>query len=52
MLKNKIILITGSSRGIGAATARLAKSYGAFVVLHGRTESEHHAAVSQEIIKA
>ena len=39
MLKNKTILITGSSRGIGAATARLAKKYGAKVILHGRSES-------------
>ena len=40
MLKNKIVLITGSSRGIGAATARLARSYGARVVLHGKQESD------------
>lgn len=39
MLKNKTILITGSSRGIGAATAILAKKYGANVILHGKTES-------------
>jgi len=32
-LKGKIIFITGSVRGIGAATARLAKSYGATVAL-------------------
>lgn len=39
LLKNKVILITGSSRGIGAATARLAKQYGADVILHGKAES-------------
>lgn len=38
-LENKRILITGSSRGIGATTARLAKEYGAEVILHGRSES-------------
>jgi len=38
-LKGKVILITGSSRGIGAETARLAASYGARVILHGRTGS-------------
>ncbi|MDP4001176.1 MAG: hypothetical protein Q8P83_02965 [bacterium] len=32
MLKDKIILITGSSSGIGAATARLAKEYGAIPI--------------------
>ncbi|MEK6840542.1 MAG: SDR family NAD(P)-dependent oxidoreductase [Nanoarchaeota archaeon] len=41
MLENKTILITGSSRGIGAATARLAKSYGAEVILHGKTDSQN-----------
>lgn len=39
MLDGKTILITGSSRGIGAATARLAVGYGAKVILHGKTES-------------
>lgn len=49
MLENKTILITGSSRGIGEATARLAKSYGAKVVLHGKTESEKLKALSDEL---
>lgn len=40
MLEGKIILITGSSRGIGAATAKLAALYGAKVILHGKTKSE------------
>lgn len=39
MLDGKIVLITGSSRGIGAAAARLAKNYGAKVILHGRMGS-------------
>ena len=38
MLKDKTILITGSSSGIGAATARVAKEYGASVIVHGKTE--------------
>lgn len=49
MLKGKNILITGSSSGIGAATARLAKHYGANVVLHGKTESEKLIALAKEI---
>jgi 3-oxoacyl-[acyl-carrier protein] reductase len=49
MLKGKNILITGSSSGIGAATARLAKQYGANVVLHGKTESEKLVALAEEI---
>lgn len=48
-LKNKTVLITGSSRGIGAAIARLAKEHGAEVILHGRTESENLKKLSQEL---
>lgn len=49
MLANKTIFITGSSRGMGAAAARLAKSYGAKVILHGKTESDQLKAISQEL---
>jgi 3-oxoacyl-[acyl-carrier protein] reductase len=38
-LEGKIVLITGSARGIGAATARMASEYGAQVILHGKTDS-------------
>lgn len=49
MLKNKSILITGSSRGIGRAVAKLAKSYGAEVILHGKTESEQLKILAKEL---
>jgi len=49
MLEGKIVLITGSSRGIGAAVAKLAKGYGADVVLHGQAESEHLKQLSKEL---
>lgn len=49
MLENKTILITGSARGIGAATARIAKSYGATVILHGKTESEELKKLSKTL---
>lgn len=49
MLKDKIILITGSSSGIGAATAKLAKEYGAKVILHGKTESEELKTLAKEL---
>ena len=49
MLKDKIILITGSSSGIGAATARLAKEYGAIPILHGRTESSELKKLASEL---
>ena len=49
MLENKTILITGSSRGIGAATARLAKKYGWSVILHGKTQSQQLKELAKEI---
>lgn len=49
MLEGKTILITGSSRGIGAATARLAKKYGASVVVHGKTDSEDLKKITEEL---
>ena len=39
MLTDKIALVTGASRGIGAAAARLFTEEGATVVLNARTES-------------
>jgi 3-oxoacyl-[acyl-carrier protein] reductase len=47
-MKNTI-LITGSSRGIGAAIARLAKKYGYEVLLHGRTESKELMSLAKEL---
>lgn len=49
MLKGKTILISGSSRGIGRATAVLAKKYGANVILHGRTESRELKALAKKL---
>lgn len=49
MLKDKVVLITGSSRGIGLASAKKAIDYGATVVLHGKTESEELKALAQEL---
>jgi 3-oxoacyl-[acyl-carrier protein] reductase len=49
MLEGKTILITGSSRGIGAATAKLAKGYGANVIVHGRTESADLDKIAKEL---
>ena len=44
----KIMLITGSSRGIGASIARLAIANGYEVLLHGKSSSEHLLALSRE----
>ncbi len=49
MLENKTILITGSNGGIGAATARLAKKYGAQVVLHGRAATKDLKDLAKEL---
>jgi 3-oxoacyl-[acyl-carrier protein] reductase len=46
---SKIILITGSSRGIGAAVARLAKEKGYDVLLHGKTTTPALKALAKEL---
>jgi 3-oxoacyl-[acyl-carrier protein] reductase len=45
----KTILITGSSRGIGKATAQLAYKQGYKVIVHGRTDSAGLNAVHKEL---
>lgn len=49
ILKDKIILITGSARGIGAATARLAHKRGAKIILNGKTGSEQLINLAREL---
>lgn len=49
MLSERLVLIAGSSRGIGAAAARLALRYGARVVIHGRIESPALTALAAEL---
>jgi len=46
-LKNKIILITGSTTGIGEATARRCVEEGAYVMIHGRNETRAKKLVSE-----
>lgn len=50
-LDDKVALVTGSSRGIGAATAKLFAQRGARVVVHGRDETAL-ALVRAEIERA
>jgi NAD(P)-dependent dehydrogenase (short-subunit alcohol dehydrogenase family) len=47
MLKNKVILITGSTNGIGTATARHCIAHGAKVMIHGRKEDRAKALVAE-----
>ncbi len=47
-LSGKSILVTGSSRGIGAAVARAAVRSGAEVIVHGRTVSEPLCQVASD----
>lgn len=49
MLKDKVILITGSSSGIGLATARLAIAQGAKVILHGKIEDDNLKNIAKEL---
>ena len=45
----KTILITGSSRGIGAALARIAKKEGFNVILHGKKKSKNLVLISKAL---
>jgi gluconate 5-dehydrogenase len=42
-LEGKVVLITGSTRGLGWAAAQAAAQAGATVVLHGRSEEAGRA---------
>ena len=46
-LKDKVILITGSTTGIGEAIARRAVDEGALVLVHGRDEQRGKALVAE-----
>lgn len=48
-LSGHVVIITGSSRGIGAATARVVSAHGATVVLHGRAPSPELTALASEL---
>ncbi len=48
-LSGRTVVVTGSSRGIGAAIARKAAASGAAVILHGRTESSHLRNLCHEL---
>ena len=47
--QEKVILITGSSRGIGASIAKLSKQYGYKVILHGKTKSKELLYMAEEL---
>jgi NAD(P)-dependent dehydrogenase (short-subunit alcohol dehydrogenase family) len=49
MFEDKYVLISGSSRGIGAATARLVKRYRGTPIVHGRTRSPQLDAIAAEL---
>ncbi len=49
MFDKRVVLITGSSRGIGAATARLFATHGAAVAVNYRTNAAAAARVVQDI---
>lgn len=47
LLKDRVILVTGAGRGIGAAAARTYAAHGATVLLLGRTEASLNAVHDQ-----
>jgi len=51
MFKSKVVIVTGSSSGIGATTAVKFASEGANVVIHGRKEAALHE-VKEKCLKA
>jgi len=44
--KDKVVIVTGASSGIGAGTARRFLQEGAFVVLNGRREEKLHETIA------
>lgn len=49
MLANRVVLVTGSSRGIGAATAKLLAAHGASVIVNFNKSAKEANAVVQHI---
>lgn len=47
--QERVILITGSSRGIGASLAKLCKQDGYKVILHGKTKSRELLNIAEEL---
>lgn len=47
MSERRVVLITGSTDGIGRATARALAAAGAKVILHGRSKAKVDAAIAK-----
>jgi NAD(P)-dependent dehydrogenase (short-subunit alcohol dehydrogenase family) len=46
-MSNPVVIVTGASRGLGAATAHMAASFGARLVLSGRSSADLDAQVTK-----
>jgi 3-oxoacyl-[acyl-carrier protein] reductase len=52
ILRDKVAIVTGSSRGIGAATAKLLAAHGAKVAVNYAQSREKGEKVVEEIVRA
>lgn len=48
-MTGRTVLVAGSSRGIGAATARLVSELGGDVIVHGRSDSDSLKAIAADL---
>lgn len=51
LMKDRVVLVTGASRGIGAATARLLGKHGASVIINYKSAKDDAAMVAVDVLE-